>query len=362
MDDAEIEGAVAAEIGRSITFPSVGAALCQARALRQQLGEVNDREYPLPARQIRDVLICLADYILNELQGLRDPANPDRALTPSANIRTRRLASILHILYPCIRYLLASSPRQSPPAVQVALSQLTDRYFPGENGPPASVVRPQWKYNLTYVPLTWHLRKHVAPSVLDPDGRLGANAPDDLLEALWKGRAGATQDRSEFPRQLAVLSFAGLETENTLLYPLLAHELGHFIDFSYKPPLNLCEPLKSSCEIRLDEVARLLDAACPASDDRAAEVEWRTLVDRVGTCLRELLADLLATRMMGFAFFVAQAEFLKNVAAWPEATITGAGYPGVRFRLWVILNHLLDKQYSGNVEEFLRGSGDGRAC
>lgn len=359
MDDAEIKESIAAQIERSITLPSLEAIAYQAKALRDGLAEVNEEEYPVQARRMRDVFICLADYILEELWNLRDPADPIRARTPLENIRARALASIVQILYSYLRYLWASSPRQSPPAVHVALSRLTDRYFPRTNGLPVSVVRPQWKYNLTYVPVTWYLRKYVAPSVLDPDGKLALGGLDEILEALWtRRRTGNLGD--PFPKQLAVLSFAGLDTQNTLSYPLLAHELGHFIDFSYQPPLHLREPLKTSSQIRLDHVVRFLTDGHPASDGTGAEVEYKMLVQRVATCLRELLADLLATRMMGFAFFVAQAEFLKNIAVWPETTVTPAGYPGVRFRLWVILNHLLDGEYSGNVEKFLRQSGDRR--
>jgi dCTP deaminase len=364
MDDGEIKQSIAAQIERSITLPSLEAIADPAKALREGLAEVNEEEYPVQARRMRDVFICLADYILEELWNLRDPADPIRARTPLENIRARALASITHILYSYIRYLWASSPRQSPPAVQVALSQLTDHYFPRENGSPVSVVRPQWKYNLTYVPVTLYLRKYIAPGVLDPGGKFGSGGLDGILKALWTRRPTGSlkgEEFPEFPRQLAVLSFAGLDTQNTLLYPLLAHELGHFIDYSYQPPLNLRDPLKSSSEIRLAQVVRFLTDRHLRSDEGAAEVKWGTLVDRVATCLRELLADLLATRMMGFAFFVAQAEFLKNVAVWPEATITPAGYPGVRFRLWVILNHLLDDQHPGNVEKFLKASDDSRA-
>jgi hypothetical protein len=45
--------------------------------------------------------------------------------------------------------------------------------------------------------------------------------------------------------------------------------------------------------------------------------------------------------MMGFGFFAAHSEFLKTLAEWPQTTITGAGYPGIRYRLHLVLQHLL---------------------
>jgi dCTP deaminase len=56
--------------------------------------------------------------------------------------------------------------------------------------------------------------------------------------------------------------------------------------------------------------------------------------------MREIIADLLATRMLGLAGFVAQAEFLKMLAPWPQRVIESSGYPGIRFRLQTIFDHL----------------------
>src|ERR1019366_9215220 len=102
--------------------------------------------------------------------------------------RVRALGAVLHEIYSYIRYLWASSPQQSPPGIQVAVSQLTEMYFPKANGEPVSLVRPQWKYNLTYVPMSWHLRDLLKLSVFDPNGELGARRPDELLARLWERR------------------------------------------------------------------------------------------------------------------------------------------------------------------------------
>jgi hypothetical protein len=61
--------------------------------------------------------------------------------------------------------------------------------------------------------------------------------------------------------------------------------------------------------------------------------------------------------MMGFGFFVAQSEFLKTIAAWPESLVTPSGYPGTQFRIWSLARHLLRKDFPGNIREFLVANG-----
>jgi dCTP deaminase len=219
----------------------------------------------------------------------------------------------------------------------VALKQLTEMYFPTGNGKPIAVVRPQWKYNLQFVPLSWYLREKLSLSVMDPQDKLHATNSGDLVQKLWerssKGKAG-----EEFPSQLAILSFAGLDTHDVLGYSILAHELGHFLDFSFDPPLFK----KQKVGIRSDQVTAVLKQVGGGAPPDALTVSntVRNLVQRVTVAVREVIADLFATRMVGFATFVAQAEFLKNLAPWPQPIILPSGYPGLRFRLQIIHEHL----------------------
>jgi dCTP deaminase len=76
------------------------------------------------------------------------------------------------------------------------------------------------------------------------------------------------------------------------------------------------------------------------------------LVQQTFVALSEILADLLATRMLGFAVFVAQAEFLKSLAVWPQPTILQSGYPGIQFRLSIIFHHLVSDTNPGSVRKF----------
>lgn len=311
-----------------IHSPSVSAVAYQAQALIDDLYRITREEYPKEACTIRNVLLSYADFILRELELTYDHNAPYGTVDPDVSDRVRALAQAVHKLQQCVRYLHASSPLHTPPGIQVILSQLTRRYFPSENGPPVCLVRPQWKYNLTFVPLSSYLTERVIPpEVLDLDGKLGVTEPEQLTGKLWdawylrinaleKGRLDAT---AEAPRQLGVLSFARLDTDDSLLYPLLAHELGHFIDFSYRNPLHLSDPIKTASAVKQSEVhdvLRTIGGAEPSNQE--VRKEWNRVTQATSICVRELLADILATRMMGLAFFAAHSEFLKTIAPWPS--------------------------------------------
>ena len=347
------------QIDKMISCPSLGAVTYQACSVVRELDRINPEEYLAQACKIRDVFLCIVEYILEELWDL---SKVTRAAAPQETVlaRVRALGAVLHEIYSYIRYLWASSPQQSPPGIQVAVSQLTEMYFPKENGEPVSLVRPQWKYNLTYVPMSWFLRDLLNPSVFDPNGKLGARRREELLVRLWDrrrarllGDEGCPNDT--VPSQLAILSFAGLDTHDTLLYPLLAHELGHFIDFSFNPPLNLRSDLRQKAKIRPEQVRDiLLNVTNTPPDPQQVSTILNTLVQQVYVAIREIIADLLATRMLGFSLFVAQAEFLKTLATWPQPSITPSGYPGIRFRLQIVFDHLISDSNPNSCLTFLR--------
>lgn len=348
------------QINKLVASPSLGTVTYQAWALIQELKKLTDEEYPSQACHIRDVFLCFAEYILEQLLGLYDPQTPLKVKGPAGLQRLRVFAEALQELYSNIRYLWASSPRQSPPSLQVALAQLVHLHFPKFNGEPLCVVRPQWKYNLKYVPLSWQLKQLIAPGVLDPSQENGIRSKEDILPVLWKRwRNNLSKEEQKcippaHPKQLAVLSFAGLDTQDALLYPLLAHEIGHFIDHSYTPLLHRQPPLRKVTSIGMDDIYKILDEAREMARWNQAEELWEFLDRRVRICLQELIADLLATRMMGLSFFVSQSEFLKTQYAWSGARILPSGYPGIKFRLSVIFNHLTSGDSPGNVRTFLQ--------
>jgi hypothetical protein len=224
------------------------------------------------------------------------------------------------------------------------------------------VIRPQWKYNWKYVPITRELQDLIVPAALDPNSELSASSKADILPALWKWYCDRVTDPSEKerlgsvpPTQLAILSFAGLDTHDSLLYPLLAHELGHFIDYSYKDPLSLSSEITTASYIAHADVEAIVTANAGHLVNRVDDI-WKNIVLRVGVCVRELLADSLALRMTGFGFFAAQAEFLKTIVGWPQTLLTPSGYPGIKFRIWSVFRQLIETDFPANPREFLKNN------
>jgi dCTP deaminase len=346
-----------------VLCPSLGAATYQARVLVEELKSIRDGEYPVEACDIRDLFLCLAEYIVEQLWGLYSPEDPLTAPADPDFSRTKALAELTQELHSYVRYLRASSPGQTPPGLQLAVTQLTRLHFRSA-GKRVCLVRPQWRYNLACVLITPQLRQIIDFSVLDPNAELGVTETEQILPALWKRwctRQPPNTHRAleeDPPRHLGVLSFAGLDRDDTLLYPLLAHELGHFLDYSYDPPLNIRKPLANHSVVPR---AQIIDALCaaPGQEPSEADVDQcdRAIRYRIGVCIRELLADLLAARMMGFSFLVAQSEFLKSLADWPEPVITESGYPGIQFRLSVVFDHLIAQDHPGNIIKFFEESG-----
>lgn len=343
------------QIDQLVSHLSLGAVSYQACCLIEELERINDEEYPVQARKIRDVFLCVAEHIRDELWKMYDNNNP---LVPkggeNSHHRILELASYLHEIYSYIRYLSASSPHQTPPAIQSALTYLTELYFPKQtNVGHVCVIRPQWEYNLEYVPLDLLLLEFPL-SKLDDEGVLPQDKEGSLLPSLWeKWRTRqlqiTPQKEGEIPelppKHIAILSFAGLDTQDALQFPLLAHELGHFIDYSQRPRLHEYPELKTKAAITEDEVKKVLQKF---NSDRDIIQEWQRVDDLTSICLRELLADLLAVRMMGFAFFAAHSEFLKIVQPWSTLPILPTtGYPDNRFRLRVILDTLLENTENG---------------
>jgi hypothetical protein len=180
-----------------VPFP--GAATYQARVLVEELKSIHDGEYPVEACNIRDLFLCLAEYIVEQLWSLYSPEDPLSAAADPDFSRTKALAELTQELHSYVRYLRASSPGQTPPGLQLAVTQLTKLHFRSA-GKPVCLVRPQWRYNLACVLITPQLRQIIDFSVLDPNAELGVTETEQILPALWK-RWRAREEQAE--RRLA---------------------------------------------------------------------------------------------------------------------------------------------------------------
>jgi dCTP deaminase len=337
-----------------VSSPSLSGVIYQARTLIIELERINDEEFPHEACLIRDVFLCVAEHVLEELRELLNPAEPFNLPTESAS-RLRELARYVRNIHSYIRYLSASSARQSPPAVQDELVRLTKRHFPQEYGDPVCIVRPQWTYNLKCVPLSQELKK-MSKENLDPANKLKLKSGDSVIQALWKKRLeqGKKMLSKTAPSQIGVLSFASIDTPDALFIPLLGHELGHFIAFSRPIPFHEEPDLLESAQISEEKVREIIQDVTKKTPNPNETTRYHsTLCNQVWICLRELLADRLAARMLGFSFFVAQAKFIKTSLSWYQPLILESGYPNIKLRLSEIFKQITAADYPGNPLPFL---------
>jgi dCTP deaminase len=311
----------------------VSALLFQAQALIERLDAFTDSDYPQQTMTIVALLRLLAKRALHEL--IRLDEKTKRRLTPAESAQARDLGSIVHVLHSYLRYLQASDPLRSPPGVQQAISLLVAAHGKAalkcESSHINVLVRPQWTYNLKYIDLIHQFQADAECDLafaLDPDGLLGAHDARTLVEKLWEQR----QPGCSAPRHVAVLSFAGLDRDDVLLYPLLAHELGHFLDFASD---DIGGSSTDSAIVAYLPNTKQISAAGVRVDRHSAFVEL------IRVCLREITADLLAARMVGLGYFFAFAEFFKTLTPWPGPLINPeSGYPGFGLRLQLIWQEL----------------------
>jgi dCTP deaminase len=319
---------------------SVSALLFQARTLLDNLEAFTESDYPQQTVTIARILRLLAQRAFSELLHL----NRSGASSTPDQARARDLGSIVHVLHSYLRYLHASDPLRTPPGIQRAISLLMSthgRIALGCNREDIDVlVRPQWRYNLKYIDII-HQFEYDASCVLayalDPKAELKAYSAEELIEALWKAayppnNSESKDPRVQMPKHVAVLSFAGLDRDDVLLYPLLAHELGHFLDFASDDIGNPSS--ESKTKQYLPTTKDLTDAGLEIE-------ELAGIVERIGICLREITADLLAARMAGIGYLFAFNEFFKTLSPWPGPVVNPeSSYPGFGLRFKLIFEEL----------------------
>lgn len=346
---------------------AVESMVYQAQTLLDRLEAFQRGDFPPEALEIAFLLASFAEYLRDTLSDLAKLDEP----TPTETGRARSLLLTAQELYALLRYVQASDSKYTPPSTQVALTGIAKRVFPESPEDIVALVRPQWAYNLKYVPLTWVLRSMVQFETLDPDNVLLLIDPqvvptpqyeveiaDKFLQEIWRRRwkrleaLGLRPEvRTEAPRQLAVLSFAGLDKDVTYQFPILAHELGHFIDFSHYPAHHADPRIVQASWVDRSDVEKAIGAGQSPTSGQVDRY-WQELTDRVSVCIREILADLLGVRIMGLGFFLAQSEFLTRVFGWNQPRVTRTGYPGLAYRLGIIVEEVQSIGGSGNLRAF----------
>jgi dCTP deaminase len=331
----------------SASILSVGGLLYQAECLVERLASFTSDDYPAQTLSIAKIFQLLAERSRSELSKL--DAATTSGLTLGEQNRARDLGNIVQVLHSYLRYLQASAPLHTPPGIQQAITALIETHAKEVlDCKPEDInvlVRPQWKYSLKYVDIL-HQFDSEAPLLwyaLDPQHELNAFGVREIVKALWHkadGDADAAQQSSNtfatkiaFPKHCAIVSFAGLDRDDVLLYPLLAHELGHFLDFALEDSDS--ESTASTLYANLPSATELEGYGLETTDHRA-------LAEAASVCLRELTADLLAARMVGLGYYFAFNEYFKCLDVWPgdEVVNSKSGYPSFGLRLKLVWQEL----------------------
>jgi dCTP deaminase len=316
-------------------FP-IRPAISQTGRLVEKLRHYQRGDFPLETQQLAKLFEALgrfAEEQLTELATIENLSAPNRG-------RVRRLSEAVQNLFSCLRYFESTETRRTPPSIQTLLSALAARHVPQSSRAPIVLVRPQWEYNFEFYYLSEVLRRLIIPEIFDPNDDLklfsddayldDALYADRFLDAVWD-KFALTGENVSRPGEMAVLSFAGLDTDDVLLFPILAHELGHFIDYNAELPQHKTGALAKHFSISFAE----LEAKLPPDHYSQAEVErfLQILLELIDIAFREIVADLLAIRMMGLGFFLALADLLDRLLERNALQVTDTGYLEIGYRI-----------------------------
>jgi len=344
------------EISKLVKIPSLGAVSYQAHRLTREIGNLNLSDQP-EIGQVRNLLLCLSDQVEKRLWQLFDPSDPlyaDEQLT-------RSLGRSLRNIHSFVRYICIDQFRKHHAALQFIFNELAKAYVPCDTGTPICIVRTKWHYATECEPLSERIQAMLhfsdfADQEAENDSPLD---PSEVLRNWWTAWVDklSVQDRDRLkptadpPLQIAVLSFPGLDSDDALLYPLLAHELGHFIDSSEHESLS--KQIETAWPDDETDVAYTIALSRQSGFRDLYSGEPLTLPQ---ICIRELLADILAVRLIGFGYFISLAEYLKTMYPWQHPIVdVDTGYPGVALRLRIILEHVISED-GLNLSEFISSS------
>jgi len=344
----------------------------RASTVKAELALFTSAEYPPETIQLRGVISTLVNYISDVLESIKhSPTSPETSL------QVQQLGRSLHELYAMVRFLRDSASLSTPPALQAVVSFLVSKYSSARKL--LTIVRPQWEYNCEFINLSYELSQITVgrlPALaaggrhlLDEPGLVVrdvvAKTPDvikasqailDMMRRREKQRDGM-ESQPRVPHYIGVLSLAGIEKHDVYLYPMMAHEVAHAI--AYSRPIPAHYPVTARIAYGRTKLERALKRS-KRSFALSELATWDEIVTRrIEICVRELLADLIATRMLGVGYFFGLASFLGGLYQWSDPLLApGSSYPSMRLRLKLCLEELISLP---DIEQTLAAAENRRA-
>jgi dCTP deaminase len=222
----------------------------------------------------------------------------------------RRLADSATILYSYMEYLEAFCFEKTRPEVILPFELLMKAYFPKTEGD-IFIFYPQWDYNFAYFDLK-----------------------ERLTRLLF---LGSSEEEKEFFKEvqgrIPIVSFPALERDNILALVVLAHELAHYLDrdpdangaaiFQSDEVQNTISIPEEKLKQWID-MAKKLDPITSSLPPLFADIYHKSQVigklhRSIRYWLRELTADLLASRLLGIGFYLSAKEVFGLLSTSPDS-------------------------------------------
>ena len=222
----------------------------------------------------------------------------------------RRLAESATILYSYMEYVEAFCFEKTRPEVILPFELLMKEYFPATEDD-IFIFYPQWDYNFAY----FDLKKRLTRVLF-----LGTSEEE---EKFFKETKGC----------IAIISFPALERDNILALVVLAHELAHYFDKDpdaddaavfQSPEVKEAVSIPEDKLAKWIEMAKELDPIARSLPPLFADIYHKSQVigklhRSIRYWLRELTADLLASRLLGIGFYLSAKEVFGLLSTPPDS-------------------------------------------
>jgi len=252
-----------------------------------------------------------------------DPASKERDIGLYSSVALEVLGNIHHQLLPFLHKGRLESEYLLLPTIQRKV---------GEHDPSAQVVLlPDFEFNYGYL----GLKDYVLGKIKKLQPYLNPTTAGDFI-----GRAAGLCRWNVF------LVYPVTESQSALNLCVVAHELAHFFD-QHEELYKQCLPQK------LDETSfkALIEKLCSMTVTGQGQMTMESLFTRatieskayqecieiVENWLREVIADILAARVLGPAYFFALVEYFAHVAAENASSST---HPAMAIRLNLVMEEL----------------------
>jgi len=324
-------------------------ATIKAKRAQSDLEEYRDQSFPTDTvRTIIDWLIQVlgllrnrAEVILEEIPTSYRPADYEDEI--------RTIGQFIMSIHSWGRYFLTARVEAKPfgMAIATAFENLVLSNFSVKSAQPRCIIRSQWNYNFKHIPLGHQLRELSKKQMLV----LGMNKLMDKI-----------------PSDIAVISYPSLESQNALVYPILAHEVGHFLDGIHNISGSIMSSFPSWNEIlqQLMDLLPLKDRDNAMKGKRGLRIletlgrELRDILEWIRGWLAEITSDLIAVRLLGPAFFFALDRTFSCLTR--SGSAGSRSHPPPQTRLREVHNEMVDPRAGLEYPVFFlkqRGGGNG---